>query len=156
MPYKLTKLRKVDERTKMGRFFKQVRSRLVDQEESMTIDKSKKLSEGSLNWMKLNEKKYKEKYPLSYKSILENVAYLLDEALVKTVSSTGEIVKKKDRKTRTRLATFTTGLSKSERTQRARKASKTKKANIGSIRMATRKRKRALRKRKALGLQRNS
>lgn len=76
----------------------------------------------------------------------------LRESLVKHVSSKGKITRRKSRKVRRRQATQTTGLSKGKRRQIARKAARTKKANPGITKRAQRKRKRAMKKRKSLGL----
>ena len=76
----------------------------------------------------------------------------VNEVLVKRVSSKGEVTRIKDRKTRQRNAFQTTGLSKSKRRQIARKAAKTKRANPSIGTRANRKRKKAMRKRKALGI----
>lgn len=85
--------------------------------------------------------------------LLEN--YDLSEVIARHVDSSGEISRRKDRKTRSRQATQTTGLSKSKRRQIARKAAKTKKADKGGQLRAVRKRKRAIRKRDSLGLKSN-
>lgn len=76
----------------------------------------------------------------------------LNEFIVKRVDSKGNISRHKDRKTRQRLATQTTGLSKSRRRQIARKAAKTKRANPSATVRAVRKQKRAKRRRKMMGL----
>ena len=76
----------------------------------------------------------------------------ITEAIVKHVDSKGQITRKKDRKTRARLATQTTGLSKSKRRQIARKAAKTKKANPSGTTRANRKRKKAVKRRSSMGL----
>lgn len=76
----------------------------------------------------------------------------LNEFIVKHVSSKGEVTKTKDRKTRERQAFQTTGLSKSARRQIARKAAKTKRANPSNQHRAVKKRKKAMAKRKMLGL----
>lgn len=76
----------------------------------------------------------------------------LNEFIVKHVSSRGEVTRTKDRKTRQRNAFQTTGLSKAKRRQIARKATKTKRANPSTTVRAQRKKKKAMRKRKALGL----
>lgn len=76
----------------------------------------------------------------------------LNEFIVKHVSARGEITRTKDRKTRERNAFQTTGLSKAKRRQIARKATKTKIANPAGQSRAQRKRKKALKRRKALGL----
>ena len=85
--------------------------------------------------------------------LLEN--YDLSEAIARHVDATGNISRRKDRKTRARQATQTTGLSKSKRRQIARKAAKTKRADVGAQKQAVRKRKRAIRKRDSLGLKSN-
>jgi hypothetical protein len=76
----------------------------------------------------------------------------LNEFIVKHVSSRGEITRTKDRKTRERNAFQTTGLSKAKRRQIARKATKSKRANPSGQARGLRKRKKALKRRKALGL----
>lgn len=83
-------------------------------------------------------------------SIRENQE--INEILVKRVDAKGTITRLKDRKTRERLATMTTGISKSTRRRIARKAAKTKRANPSINRRAVRKRKKAMRKRKAMGI----
>lgn len=83
-------------------------------------------------------------------SIIDGIS--INEAIVKHVTSRGEVIRKKDRKTRERNAYLTTGLSKAKRRQIARRAAKTKRANPSITRHAERKRKKALRKRKALGI----
>lgn len=84
--------------------------------------------------------------------LLEN--YDLSEAIKRHVDASGNISRRKDRKTRERQATAKTGLSKSRRRQIARKTAKTKKARRGDTMRATRKRKRAIKKRTAMGLDR--
>ncbi|UNA02282.1 prohead core protein [Serratia phage SP1] len=76
----------------------------------------------------------------------------INEVLVKRVNSSGQVSRVKDRKTRQRNAFQTTGLSKSKRRQIARKAAKTKRANPSIKTRANRKRKKAMKKRAALGL----
>lgn len=76
----------------------------------------------------------------------------LNEFIVKHVSSHGEVTRTKDRKTRERNAFQTTGLSKAKRRQIARKVVKAKKANPSGQVKGMRKRKKALKRRKALGL----
>lgn len=76
----------------------------------------------------------------------------IQETIVKRVNALGVISRVKDRETRKRLATQTTGLSKSTRRQIARKAAKTKRAKPSIARKATRKRRKAMKKRAALGL----
>lgn len=83
-------------------------------------------------------------------SIIESTP--LNEIMVKHVSSSGQVTRTKDRQTRARNATQTTGLSKARRRQIARKATKTKRANPSIQTRSLRKRKKALKKRAALGL----
>lgn len=82
--------------------------------------------------------------------IHENIQ--IAEYIVKHVDSKGTITRRKDRKTRARNAFITTGLTKSRRREIARRALKTKRSNPSIGVKALRKRKKALRKRKALGL----
>lgn len=77
---------------------------------------------------------------------------VLEEKFVRTVNASGQIRRIKDRKTRERMATITTGLSKARRREIARKTRRTKRANPSIGRKALRKRRKALLKRKAFGL----
>lgn len=79
-----------------------------------------------------------------YEAIMEN--------FVRRVSSDGSITKMKSRKIRKARATMTTGLSRAALKQRARKAARTKRANPGIARKALRKRRKALRRRRQMGL----
>ena len=81
-----------------------------------------------------------------------NESLQLNEFIVKHVSSKGTITRTKDRKTRERNAFQTTGLSKAKRRQIARKAVKSKRANPSAQIRGLRKRKKALKRRQALGL----
>lgn len=76
----------------------------------------------------------------------------LDEFIVKHVSSRGEVTRTKDRKTRARQAFQTTGLSKAKRRAIARKVVKSKRANPSGTVRGNRKRKKAMKRRQALGL----
>lgn len=76
----------------------------------------------------------------------------LDEIIVKRVNAQGQISRVKDRKTRARLATQTTGLAKSKRRLIARKAAKTKKARPSIKVKAVRKFRRALKRRRSMGM----
>lgn len=87
---------------------------------------------------------------LAMLSVQEGIT--LSEVLVKHVDSKGNITRKKDRETRKRLAYQTTGLSTAKRRLIARKAAKTRKANPTIVVRAMRKKKRAERRRKAMGL----
>lgn len=81
-----------------------------------------------------------------------NEALQLNEFIVKHVDSKGTITRTKDRKTRERNAFQTTGLSKAKRRQIARKATKSKRANPSAQARGLRKRKKALKRREAMGL----
>lgn len=83
-------------------------------------------------------------------SVVENIS--ISEAIVKHVNSKGEVTRTKDRETRKRNAFKTTGLTASARRQIARKAAKTKRSQPTIGIKAQRKTKRALKRRKALGL----
>lgn len=87
---------------------------------------------------------------LALASLVESIT--IEEAIVKHVDSRGAITKTKDKKTRQRMAFQTTGLTKAKRRQIARKAVKTKRANPSIGVKAKRKTKKAMKKRKALGL----
>lgn len=76
----------------------------------------------------------------------------LNEFIVKHVSSKGEITRTKDRETRRRNATQTTGLSKAKRREIARKAVRTKKAQPSVQVKAKKKFRRAMKQRERLGL----
>lgn len=76
----------------------------------------------------------------------------LQEVIVKHVDAKGNITRTKDRETRKRLAFQTTGLSTAKRRLIARKSAKTRKANPTIVVRAMRKKKRAERRRKAMGL----
>lgn len=86
-----------------------------------------------------------------FDEMMDNDEYL-EEKFVRKVNAAGEIRRVKDRKTRERMATITTGLSKAKRREIARKTRRTKRANPSIGRKALRKRRKALLKRKAFGL----
>ncbi|MGL6228654.1 MAG: hypothetical protein ACRC3J_05540 [Culicoidibacterales bacterium] len=88
-------------------------------------------------------------FALALLSIAESESIV--ETIVKHVDSRGTITRKKDRHTRARLATQTTGISKSKRRAIARKMAKTKRANPSATIRANRKRKRAMNRRKSMG-----
>ena len=77
---------------------------------------------------------------------------LLLEALVKRVSSDGSVRKTLNRAIRKRRSTLTTGMSKANLKLRARKAARTRKRSPGVVRKAIRKRRKAMRKRKQMGI----
>lgn len=83
-------------------------------------------------------------------SHIENIS--MEEAIVKRVSFDGKITRMKDRNTRTRQAFQTTGLSKAERRRIARKSARTLRQRPGVVKKKTRKRKRAMKRRDAMGI----
>ena len=87
-------------------------------------------------------------------SLNENI--VLSEYIVKHVNAKREVSRTKDRKTRKLQAFQTTGLSKSRRREIARKAAKTKRADPGGQKIAVKRRKKALKARKMLGLKNDS
>lgn len=68
----------------------------------------------------------------------------------RAVNSAGNVRRIKTRKTRSRNAVATTGLSKTALKQRARRAARTRKKNPAGLRVALKRRKKAMRKRKML------
>lgn len=76
----------------------------------------------------------------------------LYEQIIKTVDSSGTVTRKISRNIRSRRAALTTGISKSKLKLRARKAARTKKQNPMIGVRALRKRRKALRRRKQMGL----
>ena len=84
--------------------------------------------------------------------LTEEEATNLYEQVVKAVDSTGTVTKRLSRDVRARRASLTTGISKSKLKLRARKAARTKKQNPMIGVRALKKRRKALRRRKQLGL----
>lgn len=76
----------------------------------------------------------------------------LNEFIVKRVSSKGEVTRIKDKETRKRQASQTTGLSKAARRQIARKAAKTRRSQPSKVLKSNKLRKKAMNKRRMLGL----
>lgn len=111
---------------------------------------AKTFTKEDIQQIAINLSESEPEYSVALASINEEMQ--LDEFIVKHVSSRGEVTKTKDRKTRELRATQTTGLSKSTRRQIARRAQKTKRANPGDVKRAVKKRRKAMRKREALGL----
>lgn len=83
-------------------------------------------------------------------SLKEEMA--LNEFIVKSVSSRGEVSRIQDRATRSRKAFQTTGLSKAKRREIARKVVRSKRSNPSATVRGSRKRKKAMKRRKAMGL----
>lgn len=81
----------------------------------------------------------------------------LSEAIVKKVSMANRkaggslVTRQKDRQTRARRATQTTGLSKSQRRKIARKAARTRKRDKSGQRKANKMRQRSMKKRRSMG-----
>lgn len=82
----------------------------------------------------------------------EEESMALYEQIIKTVDSSGTVTRKISRNIRSRRAALTTGISKSKLKLRARKAARTKKQNPMIGVRALRKRRKALRRRKQMGL----
>lgn len=76
----------------------------------------------------------------------------LMEALVKRVRSDGTVRKTLNRAIRKRRASLTTGMSKANLRIRGRKAARTRKRSPGTVRKALRKRRKAMRRRKQMGI----
>lgn len=78
----------------------------------------------------------------------------LDESVVKVVRTGADGKRKvsrvRDKKSRSRRATQTTGRSKADLKQSARKSAKSRRQNVSGTRKATRKRKITMRKRKSM------
>lgn len=74
------------------------------------------------------------------------------ESLVKHVSASGTVTKKRNRAIRARRAVSTTGMSKTALKLRARKAARSKKRNPAGLKLAKRRRAKAMRRRKSMGI----
>lgn len=124
--------------------------KLIPQAQGNIDSLSEALSKDDINKIVENMMKSEPELAIAMGSINEDLQ--LNEFIVKRVNSRGEVSRVKDRKTRERQAFQTTGLSKAKRRQIARKATKTKRANPSTQVRGERKRKKAIRKRRALGL----
>lgn len=87
--------------------------------------------------------------------LMEEVADL-DENQRRRVTSKGSVSRIKSRKVRRRTAQKTTGMTRSALKRRARKSARSKKRNPGGQRRALRKRGKAMRKRRQMGIKRGS
>lgn len=135
----------------------QYRSRLVMNEKDLELrlDEAKRAMEiFGEDAEDMIEKLIDEDATLALAMLSLQEGLTLQEVIVKHVDSKGVITRKKDRETRKRLAYQTTGLSTAKRRLIARKAAKTRKANPTIVVRAMRKKKRADRRRKAMGLDR--
>lgn len=124
--------------------------KLIPQAQGNIDSLSEALSKDDINKIVENMMQSEPELAIAMGSINEDLQ--LNEFIVKRVNSRGDVSRVKDRKTRERQAFQTTGLSKAKRRQIARKATKTKRANPSTQVRGERKRKKAIRKRKALGL----
>lgn len=76
----------------------------------------------------------------------------LEEQLRRRVDSKGKVSRTKTKKVRKRQATRTTGMSQSQLRRRGRKAAKSRKRNPAGVRQAKRKRSKAMKRRKQMGI----
>lgn len=76
----------------------------------------------------------------------------LIEALVKRVNSRGQVRKVQSRDVRKRRATRTTKMSRAKLKKRARQAAKTRRKSPGTVRKAVKRRNKALRRRRSMGI----
>lgn len=128
-----------------------VKSKLTEAEAMISRLRAASFDPDDINKIVENAAATDSDLALACASLIESCT--IEEAIVKHVDSRGTITRTKDRKTRERMAFQTTGLTKAKRRQIARKAVKTKRANPSIGIKAQRKTKKAMKKRKALGLQ---
>lgn len=99
-----------------------------------------------------------ENYDEDYDALAEDLEVSLEEAtefvesLRKHVDAAGTLTKKRSRAYRSRHAAQTTGLSKAQLKLRGRRAAKSRKRNPSGLKVALRKRKKAMTRRKRMGL----
>lgn len=126
---------------------------MTEQELELRIDEARKTVEifGD-DAENLIEKLIDEDATLALAMLSVHEGLTLSEVIVKHVDAKGNITRKKDRDTRKRLAYQTTGLTTAKRRLIARKAAKTRKANPTIVVRAMRKKKRAEKRRAAMGL----
>lgn len=126
---------------------------MTEQELELRIDEARKYMETfGDDAENLIEKLIDEDATLALAMLSLQEGLTLCEVIVKHVDSKGVITRKKDRDTRKRLAYQTTGLTTAKRRLIARKAAKTRKANPTIVVRAMRKKKRAEKRRAAMGL----
>lgn len=126
---------------------------MTEQELELRIDEARKYMETFGDEAEnLIEKLIDEDATLALAMLSLQEGLTLSEVIVKHVDSKGVITRKKDRDTRKRLAYQTTGLTTAKRRLIARKAAKTRKANPTIVVRAMRKKKRAEKRRAAMGL----
>lgn len=126
---------------------------MTEQELELRIDEARKYMETfGDDAENLIEKLIDEDATLALAMLSLQEGLTLSEVIVKHVDSKGVITRKKDRDTRKRLAYQTTGLTTAKRRLIARKAAKTRKANPTIVVRAMRKKKRAEKRRAAMGL----
>lgn len=126
---------------------------MTEQELELRIDEARKTVEifGD-DAENLIEKLIDEDATLALAMLSVHEGLTLSEVIVKHVDAKGNITRTKDRDTRKRLAYQTTGLTTAKRRLIARKAAKTRKANPTIVVRAMRKKKRAEKRRAAMGL----
>ena len=128
-----------------------------------------------MNFIELVESQLAEQEDLIEESLLEDIDSLLDDGMTlseiaqhvamdeseveeiyedikKHVTAAGDVTKKRDKAFRSRRATLTTGMSKAQLKKRARKATKTKVRSAGTMRKALKKRAKAMKRRKQMGI----
>jgi hypothetical protein len=123
--------------------------------ENMLEEEYDKLFEDDEEILDLLEDTYDEdEWPLIKEDLeLTDEDYeAITEALRKRVSSTGVVTKVKSKAVRARRATFTTGMTKTELKMRARKSAKTRKRDVSGAKISIKKRRKALRRRKQMGI----
>lgn len=84
--------------------------------------------------------------------IMEETRNEVDESTYRAMDSMGKITRKKTRKSASRSAQRTTGMSSLERRQRSRRGAKTRRRDVSGQRKATRKQQRTMRRRRIVGM----
>lgn len=128
---------------------------IVESHLAIAVARVKALSEAGFSSAEIAEIAFKNSLAetdlsIAMSAVVEDIS--ISEAIVKHVNSKGEVTRTKDRETRKRNAFKTTGLTAAARRQIARRAAKTKRSQPTIGIKAQRKTKRALKRRKALGL----
>lgn len=113
-----------------------------------------KLDEEYDELLDMLEEEYGEDYLRMQEEIglTEDETSVIEEMMVKRVNSRGEVRRTRSRKIRQRRAVLTTGLSKARLRMRGRKAARARKRNPTAVRKGLRKRRKANRRRRQLGL----
>lgn len=87
-----------------------------------------------------------------FEEMLAEESEELDEQLKRRVDSKGKVSRVKSKKVRSRRATRTTGMSKSALKRRSKKSARTRKKDVGGTKRAGKKRKKAMRRRRSMGV----